>query len=418
MARRYWHFHYGALDAKILLGPHLRALEMARCARDLGLEATVLVEDPGSGERDGIRLIRQRGFQLGSIKPGDAVVVSEAAPARVPFLLARAGIPFHADCYGLVPPEMVQIYRSWTPRHAWTDRARRNIRYQFLAHHAEKIYLSHPGQLMLLAGMIFAGSQAADPEAVDGLPRRVSMIPMGVRTFPEQATENPYPQALHGRPVFLWGGGVWAWFDLETLLDAFAEAAKRGSDAALFFLSGKDHSGLEIHQAALERVRTRSAELGLLGTSVFLNEKPVGPADIPSYIEHCRAGVMTNPDVLESKASWRTRFLDLIAGGRPLVVAGNDPLGDRMTQVGAARFSPSGDAMSLADAICTVSSDASLARRMGAASAGMREGLSWMSNLAPLRAALLDADSFRIVKRPGLGWVARYAFSPHMVRWT
>lgn len=418
LARRYWHFHYGALDAKILLGPHLRAMEMARCALGKGFEPTLLVDDPGSGERDGIRLVCQRGFDLKAIQPGDAVIVSEAAPARVLFRLARAGIPFHADCYGLVPPELVQIYRSWTPSHAWVDRVRRNIRYQFVAHHAERIYLSHPGQLMLLAGMIFAGSQKADPEIVDNLPRRVAMIPMGVRTFPSETTVNPYPAHVQDRPVFLWGGGVWAWFDMETLLDAFAEAARRGSDAVLFFLSGKDHSGSEVHQAALDRVRTRASDLGLLGRSVFLNENPVGPADVPAYIEHCRAGIMANPDVLESMASWRTRFLDLIAGGRALVLAGHDPLGDRMIAAGAAIGTPCGDGPALADSICSLAGDSELADRMGKASCAMHSSLSWETNLAPLRAALEDPGAFQATRRPGLGWLARYTFSPYGPRWT
>ncbi|HOX52321.1 MAG TPA: glycosyltransferase [Fibrobacteria bacterium] len=418
MARRYWHFHYGALGERILLGPHLRAMEMARCAREQGLDATLLVDDPGSGERDGIRLVRQRGFDLGAIRPGDAVLVSEAAPARVPYFLARRGIAFHADCYGLVPPELVQIYRSWTPRHAWIDRVRRNIRYQFVAHHAERIYLSHPGQLMLMAGMVFAGGQKGDPEVVDGLPRKVSMIPMGVRTFPSGIPENPYPPGLHGRPVFLWGGGVWAWFDMDTLLDAFAEASGRGSDAALFFLSGKDHSGSEVHRAALERVKARAQELGLLGTSVFLNDKSVGPADLPGYIEHCRAGIMANPHVLESMASWRTRFLDLIAGGRPLVLAGNDPLGDRMIAAGAALGTPSGDWRSMADSICALAADAGLAAKMGGESAHLREALSWEANLAPLRDTLRDPESFRSVRRPGWGWLLRYFLSPYGPRWT
>lgn len=417
MSRRYWHFHYGLLDSDLLLGPHLRAMEMARAARDLGMEATVVVDDPGSGEREGIRFAARKGFPIPSIAPGDAVVVADAAAVRIPYFLARAGIPFHADCYGLPAPELVQIYRSWTPTHRWVDRARRNLRMQFLSHHAERIYLSHPGQTMMLAGMLFAGGQASDPEIVDTLPRRITLMPMGVPPTSVEGARNPYPPALRNRPVFLWGGGIWAWFDVETLLQAFAEAHRRGSDAALFFLSGKDHSGLEIHRRTVERVWAFARETGLLDRAIFLNEHSAGARDLPGYVEHCRAGVMANPDILEATASWRTRYLDLIAGGRPLIVSGTDPLGERMTAAGAALRTPAGDVSRLADSICALAGDSGLATRMGAASLAMRDELSWNRNLEPFRELLRNPSSFRFTRRPGLHWILRYTLSPHGIRW-
>ena len=418
MDRRYWHFHYGTLDRGILLGPHLRALEMAGVARDLGMEATLLVDDPGCGTRDGIRLQSRTTFDWSAIRPGDAVVVSDAAAARIPYQLARRGIPFHADCYGMPPPELVQIYRSWTPAHAWKDRVRRNLRYQFLAAHAEKVYLSHPGQLAFLAGMLFAGSQRGDGEIVDALPRQVALLPMGATPQRIEGRVNPYPTSTADRPVFLWGGGIWAWFDLDTLLEAFAELERRGSNAVLFFLSGRDHSGLEIHRKAVEHVRERARALGLLDRSVFLNEKPVGPAELPAYLEHCRAGIMTNPDVLESQVSWRTRYLDLVGMGRPLVVAGDDPLGLRMASEGAAIRTPPGNAPALADAIAAVAGDHELGVRMGLAAARMLENLCWKSSLEPFRQILSYPGSFRRTRRPGLHWVVRYALAPIHPRWS
>lgn len=418
MDRRYWHFHYGTLDRGVLLGPHLRALEMAGVARDLGMESTLLVDDPGCGVRDGIRLASRTTFDLGEIRPGDAVVVADAAAARIPYQLARRGIPFHADCYGMPPPELVQIYRSWSPAHAWKDRVRRNLRYQFLSAHAERIYLSHPGQMAFLAGMLFAGSQRGDGEIVDALPRQVALLPMGAVPQRSEGRDNPFPPSTRDRPVFLWGGGIWAWFDLDTLLDAFAELERRGSGAALFFLSGRDHSGLEIHRKAVEHVRDRARALGLLDRRVFLNDKPVGAGELPAYLEHCRAGIMTNPDVLESQVSWRTRYLDLVGMGRPLVVAGDDPLGLRMASEGAAIRTPPGDISALADAIEALAGDHELAERMGLASARMLESLSWSASLEPFRQILSNPGSFRRSSKPGLHWVLRYALAPIHPLWS
>lgn len=416
MTRRYFHLHSGRLSSEVLLGPDLRALEMARTAAESGMESTLVVADTGTKDRGDVRLRNLDGFRLDEIRPGDAVVLSESIAARIPFLLARRGIAFHVDLYGLPPAELVPVYLEWSPRKRRIDRARRTLRLQFAVLHAERIYLSHAGQLPMLAGIAFAGSQASAPGAIDTLSGRATYLPMGVPTLGPSAG-NPYPQALHHRPVFLFGGGIWSWFDIDTLVRAFELARSEGSDAALFFLAGEDHSGLDVHRHAVEGAKSLSDSLGATGRSVFFNERKAGLDTLPSYLEHCRAGAMANPPSLESQTAWRTRYLDLLASARPLVFAGSDPLGDRMALAGCALRTPSGDVPALARSIHALAQDPALALTMGEASKNLAREYSWSTVLGRFGQILAAPESFTAVRRPSLLWALRYALSPALARW-
>jgi len=389
---------------------------MSRAAASVGLDSRLVVADPGSEEFAGIRLASLADFRLDEIAPGDAVVLSESIAARIPFLLARRGIPFHVDLYGLPPAELVPLYLQWSAKSRRIDRARRTLRLQFAAHHAERIYLSHPGQLPMLAGIVFAGSQSLVPEAIDSLASRVAYLPMGV---PKLASvgDNPYPPSLHDRPIFLFGGGIWSWFDCETLIRAFKRASEMGSDAVLFFLAGEDHSGIDAHRLSVARAKALADELGATGRCVVFNSRPATHQDLPSYLHYCRAGVMANPNGLEALTSWRTRYLDLLASGRPLVFAGSDPLGDRMALAGSALRTPSGDIDALASSIDLLARDTAISSRMGAASKSLSQEFSWSSILANYQDILLAKDSFRSIRKPGWQWMLRYLLAPTFAGW-
>jgi len=153
---------------------------------------------------------------------------------------------------------------------------------------------------------------------------------MGVSDEPF-STGNPwpYPGAMRNRRIFLWGGGIWNWFDVPTLLEAFALLQENGSSAALFFLGGRRLSGREEHERPIRAALEKASSLGILDRSVFFNERAAQPQELPGYLEHCVAGAMSNPASFESATSWRTRYLDLLWAGKPLVVSGSDPLAER-----------------------------------------------------------------------------------------
>lgn len=336
----------------VLLGTAARQLEIARGGVLAGAETFLVGESCTRELPEGVSFLPLSGFDPLATRPGDALVVNAYMGGRWLHRLLRSRVPFHADLYCVTATEILPSLDTLSGRKAWHQRWRRVLRYAALCARAETVYVSNTHQAALLGGMIFSLPGRTAQRLAFALPSKIVVAPMSPPAAPfPGGNPSPYPSSLAGRPVFLWGGGIWKWFDVETALEAFSILRDRGSTAALFFLAGRNPSNHaeqdEPHRRALESARAR----GLLGINVFFNERAVGLSELPAYLEHCHAGMLANGAHLESLASWRTRQLDLLWAGKPALVAGEDPLSRRMADAGAAWLGPSGDAPALADLV-------------------------------------------------------------------
>lgn len=410
MKRKVW-ILAGHAFGKGLLGPAMRIREMAAAAAAQGHEVHVAVLSPESNPLpDSVMLHDLATLEIDKIRPGDGLVFGPYLPAPIAWKLLRSGLSFHLDLYCVTATEQMALWARTPGKARDVERAKLRHRYLLHAMRAETIQVSCMEQWMVVAGMFLSERDWARGGLADSLTRRVAEVPMGVREEPfPRGAANPYPASLQTDPVFLWGGSLWNWFDLDTLVDAFQILSQRGSKAKLFFLSGSNRSERASEDDPVRKVESKAREAGLLGTSIFFNDVSVSPDGLAPWLEHCRAGILTNPDSLEALSSWRTRYLDLLWAGKPLVVSGKDPLGSRMESAGGALRVKAGSPQDLADAIERLSSDATLASNMGAKAAGLADELRWSRNLSPFLDALEDPGSFRYKGlRPGILDAVRY----------
>lgn len=295
---------------------------------------------------------------LKEIRPGDIVVASAFLPPRILWALMRSAIPFHVDFYCVGATEGLASRHMNPPWRNRLGRRRTAQRYRMLLDRAERLYFSNEAQMLLLAGTCYPEADEFTAARLDHLPERSVIAPMGVRNEPFPFdVPNPYPPELRNRPVFLWGGGIWEWFDVSALLDAFALLKAQDSSAVLFFLVGNNPSSSANQDHAPSAARRQAQDLGLLGHNVFFNDRSVTPAELPGYLQHCYAGILSNAANLEAAAAWRTRYLDLLWAGKPLVVNRTDPLACAMFRNGSAALAESGTAQELADAIARLCAD-------------------------------------------------------------
>lgn len=348
------------------MGPVVRLLAQASAARDAGYAVTVVCP---SWEREDLRGIDHAvgpDRLFADWRPGDPVVVDAYVPGRWLFRLLASEIPFDADFYCVSVPESAESFPDRDARWRRRERIRRTLKYGWILQSARRLYVSTGEQTISLAGMIAAGPDNRSARDVGRLPARCLELPMGC--FPGRGAAasppSPYPAALQGRPILLWGGGIWPWFDLDTLLEAMASLPDRDFGPALFFLSSSNHRPDARADDPVRLARAKAVELDLLDRNVFFNEVSVGPDELGPWLSHAVAGVMSNPDSWEARVSWRTRYLDLLSWGVPLVVSGEDPLARRMAAAGAALLSPAGDAGALRDHIAAICRDASLRSNM------------------------------------------------------
>lgn len=371
---------------KIRLGPLERMLAFARLGRDAGLEPHLALN--GAIEtllEKGLILERLHPRLLSRISPGDAVISSIFLPPRMLFALLDSRIPFHADFYCVSALEGMESTGKLAKRRLLQGRNRNVARYRMFARCAETLYFSNTAQMEFVGGSVFASHRESNHTWISRLPERSIVAPMGVRAgaFPT-GSQNPYPAELQGRPVFLWGGGIWHWFDVPTLLESFRLLQEQKDPAALFFLVDCNPSGEPTQDSAPGRAISRARELGLLGNSVFFHSGAVLPEHLPSYLKHCTAGILSNASNLEAHASWRTRYLDLIWAGKPLLVNRCDTFAQKLELEGAALIHRQGDAAGFADMISAFCTDMKLQARLSEKASDLRQEYATSRQLEPL----------------------------------
>lgn len=164
----------------------------------------------------------------------------------------------------------------------------------------------------------------ADPS----LRNLLDIAPFGISDAPavqtRHAIKGEVPGISEDDQVILWGGGVYNWFDPLTLIRAVAKLVERRPQLRLYFL-GVKHPNPDVPamKMAAETMRL-SEELGLTGRHVFFNTDWVDYEDRVNYLLDADLGVSTHFEHVETAFSFRTRILDYLWAGLPIVSTEGD----------------------------------------------------------------------------------------------
>jgi GT2 family glycosyltransferase/glycosyltransferase involved in cell wall biosynthesis len=239
------------------------------------------------------------------------------------------------------------------------------------------------GQLAAL-GRINPANYAGDPD----LSHLIAVAPFGLDEAPpahvRQVLKGVLPGIAENDKVLLWGGGLYNWFDPETLIRAVAELSARRDGVRLFFQGTKHpHPGVP-EMAVVSQSRELAAGLGVLDSSVFFNSSWVDYADRQNYLTEADAGVSTHFDHIETTFSFRTRILDYLWAGLPMVVTAGDSFAELVADEELGLVVGERDVSALADALERILFDEAFVAKARANIARVRERFFWSSALAPL----------------------------------
>jgi glycosyltransferase involved in cell wall biosynthesis len=207
--------------------------------------------------------------------------------------------------------------------------------------------------------------------------------------------ERPRDGAAHA-PVLLWGGGCYPWFDVETYLGALPAIVDAVPAVRLRFagIDGVGTSELPLARRVRDAVAAAPA---LARRAEFVEWCPYAARG--GLYAGADVGVCTYGDHLETTLSMRTRVIDMIWGGLPLVVSAGDEMSRVVDAHGLGRVVPAGDAAALAAAVTALLHDADERARASAGARALALGdLSWDRQVAPL-AAFCDAVAAGRVER-------------------
>ena len=182
----------------------------------------------------------------------------------------------------------------------------------------------------------------------------IDVVPFGLPSTPPEHTrqvlKGVYKTIGQDDKVILWGGGIWDWFDPRTLIKAMANIAARRDDVKLFFMGTKHPNPLIPQMQATDQAIQLSQDLGLYDKFVFFNEW-VPYQERQSYLLEADVGVSLHLDHLETRFSFRTRLLDYIWAGLPIVTTRGDSMSELVEQHNLGKVVNYGDVGQVAEAL-------------------------------------------------------------------
>lgn len=216
----------------------------------------------------------------------------------------------------------------------------------------------------------------------------IAEVPFGLPGKPPQRT-GPGPRGTvpgigPTDKLVLWAGGVYNWFDPLTLIRAVDLLRTEHDDVRLCFL-GMQHPNPEVPEMGIARqTRALAEQLGLTGRYVFFNETWVPYTERQNWLMDADCGVTTHFEHVETTFAFRTRVLDYLWVGLPIVTTDGDSFADLVRQENLGVVVPAEDPAALAEALRKVLYDETFAAGCRERIAAVRERFTWENVLAPL----------------------------------
>jgi glycosyltransferase involved in cell wall biosynthesis len=221
------------------------------------------------------------------------------------------------------------------------------------------------------------------------LRRLIDVVPFGLpRTDPQHTKavlKGVYKTIAADDKVILWGGGIWNWLDAPTLIRAMPSVLQHRPDVKLFFMGVKRPNPNVAKMKAVDEAITLSRDLDLFDVHVFFNDW-VAYAQRQNYLLEADIGASLHLDHIETRFAFRTRLLDYVWAGLPVLATGGDVLSEMLASEKLARVVAPRDIEGVAQAILALLSNPTLRADSAAGFQRVAARYHWDTVTGPLQA--------------------------------
>ncbi len=297
-----------------------------------------------------------------------------------PFLAVDLYTPLNIEGLNLRDPDEPRVEEELGfDLHALRDQLGRGD-FFFCANDRQRDYY-----LGLLAGLGRVNLKASQHDPA--LRALIDLVPFGLETNPPQ----PGPRLLRGvhpavpadSQILLWFGGLWNWLDPEALVRAFAQLTETHPRARLVFVAEQPAKPDAFYARTHRATQELSETLGLRDKQVIFHV-PIPSAQRGQLMLEADIGLCFNRDSLETRFAYRTRIIDYIWAGLPLLVGSGDDLGDTVSAHGLGHAVAPGDDAALTRAMAALLSEPNARDARAANFAAFHERMRWPAVMAPL----------------------------------
>jgi glycosyltransferase involved in cell wall biosynthesis len=208
---------------------------------------------------------------------------------------------------------------------------------------ADYILYASPAQKNYYLGYL-SGINKLNPKTYSHLTDRMFEIPYGVDPSERPLKKRKLPK----QPVLLWYGAFYSWFDMESLIDSIKDISDN-VPGFKFMVAGaknpynKDPGIMAHYKKTMESIKSAGINVE------YVNWHPF--KDRFSVYEQATAIITQNHIGLENELAWRTRLMDYVLAGIPILTNGGDPLGEDLIARGIAFRADPGSLLSVFRAV-------------------------------------------------------------------
>jgi glycosyltransferase involved in cell wall biosynthesis len=350
-------------------------------------------------------------------KWADVIIVQGMSFRTFPSIRATQKIVV-ADLYDPFHLEQLEM-NKYSPRGQWTDEVTKAVALlNEQLSRADCFLCASEQQRSLWLGSLASlnrlnpATYLADP-TFESL---VRIVPFGLDPEPpvqrRHAIKGVIPGIAEDDKVLIWGGGIYNWFDPATLVEGMGLIAEDHPHIKLFFLSARHFNPDIPEMKALSDAVAAAERLGILGKTVFFNETWVDYESRADYLLDADLGVSTHLWHAETRFSFRTRILDYLWAGLPMVTTEGDVFAELIRDRGLGVVVPPEDPRAVASGILALLDDPRALAEARHRIEAVRTEFEWPKILAPLvdfctspaRAADSATASARLTGQPRSGF--------------
>ncbi|MGH7611270.1 MAG: glycosyltransferase family 4 protein [Candidatus Dormibacteria bacterium] len=342
-----------------MAGPAIRCLELGRQLQSAGHRVTLLGAAGTGLDSVGLEILPgPRPAEISALAHKQDAVVVQGLALRLHPELRDPDVPLVVDLYDPFPLALLEQERQRSMADRWalsTDIA--GIARDLLAAGDFFICASERQRDLWLGALMASGRvNPATWTADDSLRQLLDVVPFGLpegKPEPDPSAPPPWPPGIAADDlVLLWAGGIYNWFDPLTLIRAVAMVGPQYPRLKLLFMAtGHPNPGVPPRMWMPRRATELAKELGILGKHVFFNREWIPYETRGDWLGRASCGVSTHFDHAETRFSFRTRVLDYLWAGLPVIATRGDVLADLIESRDLGWTVPAGDVELLAKAL-------------------------------------------------------------------
>ena len=377
-----------------MAGPGIRVIEMARV---LSHTQRVRIATPYPVERD-LGTVDARCYEFGdeqslrmAIEGSDVVVIQGFTLEKFPFL-RDAETPIVVDLYCPFQFENLEHRRAVEPdaelRTRGSDVDMKVLQDQL--RRGDFFLCASERQRDYWLGMLSSAGRLnpATYEHDRTLRELIDVVPFGLSDELPQRTGPAFKGRIAGigtdDRIIVWGGSVLDWHDALTPIRAMPRVLAEVPGVRLVFPTGSHPSPELPKLSMLEEARELARSLELLDAHVFFTDW-LPYDDRTKYLLEADIGLSAHQVSLETRFAWRTRILDYIWAGLPIVCNDGDATADLVLEHGLGFTPRSGDVEGMESALLTLLRNPAAAEACRRRADEVRPSLTWTTVVEPLR---------------------------------